>query len=116
VPAVDFHYPDSGFKRGTPHTIAGMADEAVQVSSDRKLYLLFSQLQNNDDDLLIAELRARGWAVVRDERYIGTRAVYLGRPPFLQSGFGVSNSSQTLVWYKVRRDGHSAGRGIFLAG
>jgi hypothetical protein len=79
VPAVDFHYRDSGFKRGTPGNPAAMADEAIQVASDGKLYLLFSQLQNNDDDLLIAELRARGWIVVRDERYIGSRAVYLNR-------------------------------------
>src|SRR5262245_21991886 len=60
VPAVDFHYPDSGFRRGSGGTIAAMADEAIQVASDRKLYLLFSQIQNNDDDLLIAELLARG--------------------------------------------------------
>jgi hypothetical protein len=79
VPAVDFHYPDSGFKRGKPGNIAAMADEAIQVASDRNLYLLFSHIENNDDDLLIAELRARGWIVVRDERYIGSRAVYLSR-------------------------------------
>ena len=77
VPAVDFHYPDSGFKRGTPGNIATMADEAIQVASAGKLYLLFSEIQNNDDDLLIAELRARGWIVVRDDRYIGSRALYL---------------------------------------
>jgi hypothetical protein len=81
VQAVDFHYPDSGFKRGTAGNIAAMADEATRVASDRKLYLLFSQLQNNDDDLLVAELRARGWIVVRDQRYMGSRAVYLSRLP-----------------------------------
>ena len=46
VPAVDFHYPDSGFKRGTPGDIAAMADEAIQVASDRKLYLLFSHIHS----------------------------------------------------------------------
>ena len=60
--------------------IAGMADEAIQVASDQKLYLLFSHIIHNDDDLLITELQARGWIVVRDERYIGSRAVYLNQP------------------------------------
>jgi uncharacterized membrane protein len=77
VPAVDFHYHDRGFKLGTTGDVAAMADEAIQVASDRKLYLLFSHIVYNDDDRLIAELRARGWTVVRDERYIGSRAVYL---------------------------------------
>jgi hypothetical protein len=79
VPAVDFHYLESGFKRGTwlRGNIAAMADEAIQVASDRKLYLLFSHIYYNEDDLLIAELRARGWLVVGDERYKGSRAVYL---------------------------------------
>jgi hypothetical protein len=77
VPAVDFHYHDRDFKRGTTGDVAAMADEAIQVASDRKLYLLFSHIVYNDDNRLIAELRARGWIVVRDEQYIGSRALYL---------------------------------------
>jgi hypothetical protein len=81
VPAVDFYYSDNDFMRGTgPRgNIAAMADEAIRVASDRKLYLLFSHVFSNEDDLLIAELRARGWTVVRDRQFTGSRAVYLSR-------------------------------------
>ena len=79
VPALDFHYPNSGFRRGSllRGNITAMADEAIRVASDGKLYLLFSHIVLHEDDLLIAELRARGWTVVRDEQYVGSRAVYL---------------------------------------
>jgi uncharacterized membrane protein len=82
VPAVDFYYRDSDFKRGTylRGNITAMADEASRAASNRKLYLLFSHIFSNEDDLLIAELQARGWSVVRDNNYIGSRAVELNRP------------------------------------
>jgi hypothetical protein len=57
-----------------------MADQAIQVASDQKLYLLFSHIYSNEDDLLINKLQARGWVLVRDERYTGARAVYLNQP------------------------------------
>ena len=83
ISAVDFHYPDSGFKRGTwtmRGHIALMADQAIQAASGQKLYLLFSHIYSNEDELLIAKLRAHGWILVRDERYTGARAVFLNQP------------------------------------
>jgi hypothetical protein len=83
IPALDFHFPNSGFRRGTllRGYIAAMADEAIRVASDGQLYLLFSHIYVHEDDLLIAELRARGWTVVRDQQYAGARAVYLTKTP-----------------------------------
>lgn len=82
VPAIDFYYPESGFRRGTNlrGNVAAMADEASGVASDRKLYLLFSHIFSHEDDLLIAELQTRGWSVVRDKEYTNSRAVELNRP------------------------------------
>jgi uncharacterized membrane protein len=82
VPAVDFYYPDTGWKRGTwlRGNVAAMADEASRVASDRQLYLIFSHIYSPEDDLLIAELQARGWLVVWDKKYNGSRAVELNRP------------------------------------
>jgi hypothetical protein len=83
VPALDFHFPNSGFRHGSllRGYITTMADEAIRAGSDGKLYLLFSHITVHEDDLLIAELRARGWTVVRDQQYVGARAVYLTKAP-----------------------------------
>ncbi len=92
VDAVDFYYPGSDFKRGTyypPGNVAAMADEASRVASNTKLYLLFSHIRGNEDDLLMAELQARGWSIVRDNKYIGSRAVELRQPGLSNLHFGM---------------------------
>jgi hypothetical protein len=77
VQAVDFHYPDRRFFRGTParYEVDVMGNEVIKQIRDCHVYAVFTHVWKTEDEEIIAYLEKSGLTLFEEHKYAGARVL-----------------------------------------